>query len=74
MVLAVLFVLTIIALVGWPSSVYLFHQIRHLPLDPSQRLEIYGCFAVAAGLSLATCWFGMESGARALQHMDRTPQ
>jgi ABC-2 type transport system permease protein len=74
MVVAVLFVLTIIALVGWPSSVYLFHQVRHLPLDASQRLEIYGCFAVAGALSLATCWFGMESGARALQDMDRTPQ
>jgi ABC-2 type transport system permease protein len=74
MVIAVLFVLTIIALVGWPSSVYLFHQMRHLPLDPSQRLEIYGSFAVAGALSLATWWFGMESGARALRHMDRTPQ
>ena len=74
MVIAVLFVLTIIALVGWPSSVYLFHQIRHLPLDSSQRLEIYGCFAAAGALSLATCWFGMESGARALQNMDRSPQ
>jgi hypothetical protein len=48
--------------------------MRHLPLDPSQRLQIYGCFAVAGALSLATCWFGMESGVRALRQMDRTPQ
>jgi ABC-2 type transport system permease protein len=74
MVMGVLYVLTIIALVGWPSSVYLFHQTRHLPLDSSQLVEIYGCFLAAAALSLATWWIGMESGARALLHMDRTPQ
>ena len=68
--MAVLFVLAIIALLGWPSSVYLFHQMRHLPLDSSQRVEISGCFFGAAGLSLATWWIGMESGLRALRQMD----
>ena len=48
MVMAVLFVLTIIALVGWPSSVYLFHQMRHQPLEGSQRTQIYLCFLSAA--------------------------
>jgi ABC-2 type transport system permease protein len=67
MVVAVMFVLAVIALVGWPSSVYLFHQMRHLPLDPSQRLEIYGCFAAAAVLSLGTWWIGMTTGVRALR-------
>ena len=70
MVLAVLFVLAIIALLGWPSSVYLFHQMRQLPLEPSQRVEIYGCFLVAAALSLATWWIGMKSGLRALEQLD----
>jgi ABC-2 type transport system permease protein len=74
MVAAVLFVLTIIALLGWPSSVYLFHQVRHAPLDASQRTEIYGCFLAAAAVSVAVWWFGLESGARALERMDRTPQ
>ena len=74
MVMAVLFVLTIIALVGWPSSVYLFHQMRHQPLEGSQRTQIYLCFLSAALLSLATWWFGMASGVRALEEMDRTPQ
>jgi ABC-2 type transport system permease protein len=70
MVMAVLFVFAIIALLGWPSSVYLFHQMRHLPLESSQRVEIYGCFLVAAALSLATWWVGMESGLRALQQLE----
>jgi len=74
MVAGVLYVLTIIALVAWPSSVYLFHQMRQLPLDPSQRVEIYGCFLAAGAVSLATWWIGMESGVRALLQMDRTPQ
>ena len=70
MVMAVLFVLAIIALLGWPSSVYLFHQMRNLPLEPSQRVEIYGCFLIAAALSVATCWIGMQSGLRALEQLD----
>ena len=35
MVIAVLFILITIALLGWPSSVYLFHQSRGIPLDGS---------------------------------------
>jgi len=73
MVAAVLFVLVIIALLGWSSSVYLFHRFRMIPLDVSQQVEIVGCFAAAALLSLATWWFAMRSGVRALQQMDRTP-
>jgi ABC-2 type transport system permease protein len=74
MVAAVLFVLSMIALLGWPSSIYLFHQMRHAPLDPSQRIEVYGCFLGAAVLSVSVWWFGVESGVRALEQMDRTPQ
>ncbi len=70
MVVAVLYVLVIIGLLGWPSSVYLFHQARHLPLAASQRVEIYGCFLAASALSIATGWIGMHSGVRALQEMD----
>jgi ABC-2 type transport system permease protein len=74
MVMAVLFVLTIIAMVGWPSSVYLFHQMRHQPLEGPQRTQMYLSFLSAALLSLATWWFGMATGVRALEEMDRTPQ
>jgi ABC-2 type transport system permease protein len=67
MVMAVLFVLVIIALVGWPSSVYLFHQVRHTPMDSSRQLQIAASLALAALVSLATWWFGMRTGIRALE-------
>jgi ABC-2 type transport system permease protein len=73
MVLAVLFVLVIIALVGWPSSVYLFHQVRHLPIDSAHLVQIAASFAAAALVSVATWWLGMRTGVRALEDMDRTP-
>ncbi len=69
MVMAVLYVLVIVGLVGWPSSVYLFHQVRHLPLGGSDRLQMYGCFAVAGAISLAVWWMGMRSGVRALMEL-----
>src|SRR5205814_3967160 len=67
MVMAVLFVLIVIALVGWPSSVYLFHQMRHMPLDRSQQAQIAASFGLAALFSLGTWWFGMRTGIRALE-------
>ena len=73
MVLAVLFVMIVIGLLGWPSSVYLFHQSRGIPLDRAQQLAIGVCFLAAALLCAATWWFSMRSGVRALQEMDRTP-
>jgi ABC-2 type transport system permease protein len=66
MVVAVLYVLIIVVLVGWPSSVYLFHQVRHQPLGATERLEMYGCFAAALLISLAVGWVGMKSGIQAL--------
>jgi hypothetical protein len=70
MVMAVLFVLVMIGLLGWPSSVYLFNQVRHIPLTSAQRAGIYSCFLGAAAVSVATCWIGMRSGVRALQQLD----
>jgi len=70
MVIAVLFVLVIIALVGWPSSVYLFHQVRRLPLATSQQFTMFGCFLTAAAISLATWWIAMRTGIRALEELE----
>ena len=67
MVVAVLFVLVTIALLGWPSSVYLFHQVRHIPLDPARQAQLTACFALAALVSIATGWFGMRTGLHALE-------
>ncbi len=73
MVAAIFFVLLTISLLGWPSSVFLFHRLRRMPLDAAQQAGIAICFGAAALLSLATWWFGMRSGVQALRDMDRTP-
>jgi len=73
MIAAVLFVLVTIALVGWPSSLYLFHQVRPRPYTTLQLVLMFSCFSSAAVLSLVVWWQSMRSGVRALQEMDRTP-
>jgi hypothetical protein len=73
MILAVLFVLVTIALVGWPSSVYLAQQLRIAPMRTSRAVMMYACFVSAGLVSVATFWFGMRTGVRALEEMDRTP-
>jgi ABC-2 type transport system permease protein len=73
MILAVLFVIVTIALVGWPSSMYLAQQLRVTPMSTSRWVLMYACFLAAALMSVATFWFGMRSGVRALEEMDRTP-
>jgi ABC-2 type transport system permease protein len=73
MILAVLFVLVMIVLLGWPSSIYLLAQFRNRALTTGQEIFIGVMFAAAAALSIATFAAGMRSGVRALQAMDRTP-
>jgi ABC-2 type transport system permease protein len=73
MIMAVLFVLVMVLLLGWPSSIYLWHSFREVPLPPSQWALIVAGFLAAAGFSLATFWLSMRSGLRALLEMDRTP-
>ena len=73
MIVAVLFILVMIALLGWPSSLYLFNQMRNRPLTGVQQIMMAACFISAALLSVATWLLGMRTGVRALQAMDRTP-
>ena len=40
MIVAVLFILVMIVLLGWPSSVYLFSQMRNRPLTNAQQIMI----------------------------------
>ena len=69
MMQAVLFVLVMIGLIGWPSSVYLLQGLRGRPLSGSQLSLIALCFAGASTLSI-TIWIGsMRSGVRALRAM-----
>ena len=71
MILAVLFVLVMIVLLGWPSSLYLLSKVGSIPLSVRQQLAMAACFAGAALLSVATWRLSMRSGVRALEEMDR---
>ena len=69
MMQAVLFVLVMIGLIGWPSSVYLLQGLRGRPLSTAQVSLITLCFGGASALSMAI-WIGsMRSGVRALRAM-----
>lgn len=73
MIVAVLFILVMIGLLGWPSSVYLFHQMRNRPIPQGQLMTMVASFGFAAALSIATWLLGMRTGIRALEAMDKTP-
>ena len=73
MVIAVLMVIVIIALLGWPSANYLWYRSRGVPPPVSATAWMAISFAGVAVLSLVT-WLGsMRSGVNALVQMDRTP-
>jgi ABC-2 type transport system permease protein len=71
MLQAVLFIIVMIALVGWPSSIYLFNQARTVPrpFTATQQLLMAACFATAAVLCLTIWRTAMRSGIRALHQM-----
>ena len=73
MILAVLFILMMIVLLGWPSSIYLLAQFRSRALTGREEIFIGLMFLAAAALSIGTFLAGMRTGVRALQEMDRTP-
>ena len=69
MVQAVLFVLVMVVLIGWPSSLYLLRQVRRTPLSFLQQSVIVMCFVTAAALSLSIWILSMRAGVRALERM-----
>ena len=69
MIQAVLFVIVMILLLGWPSSMYLFQRFRRFPLSAMQQFLMSACFAAAAALSITIWLTAMRSGVRALDQM-----
>jgi ABC-2 type transport system permease protein len=69
MVLAVLFILVVVGLLAWPTSLYLWSQYQGVPLRPGRWLLMAACFLTAALLCLSTCWSSMRAGIRALEGM-----
>jgi ABC-2 type transport system permease protein len=69
MIQAVLFVIVMIALVGWPSSLYVFRKFQGRSLSSAQELLMIGCFVTAAASSVAVWLLSMRSGVRALEKL-----
>ena len=69
MIQAVLFVIVIIALIGRPSSLYVFRRLQGRPPAPAQQLLMIGCFLVATVSSVAVWLLSMRSGVRALEEL-----
>jgi ABC-2 type transport system permease protein len=66
---AVLFVIVIIGLLGWPSSLYLVQQVRRAPFTTAQWTLTAACVGTAAVLSTWVWLASMHSGVRALARM-----
>ncbi len=69
MVLAVLYILAVVALLAWPASSYLWHEYRGLPIPP--RSQFAGAVAIATAVlaSITIFWVAMRRGVRALERL-----
>ncbi len=69
MILAVLLIIVTIVLLGWPTTTYLFYQLRQRPI-PTPRLVMMGVsYGAAVIITVATWLRGMRSGVAALDAM-----
>ena len=69
MTLAVLLIIVIVVLLGWPSTTYLIYQLRQMPIGGGRLAMMAASFLAAAAISIATWLIGMRSGVRALDAM-----
>jgi hypothetical protein len=67
MVLAVLYIMAMIVLLGWPTSIYLFRTLRGVPLGSVDALLMGIAFGLAIAMSLGVWLSAMRSGVRALE-------
>ena len=67
MVLAVLYILVMILLLAYASSIYLWHEFRQVPIPMYRIWIIGGCLSAACALSVATFLVPMRRGVRALE-------
>ena len=69
MILAVLFILAEIVLLAWPSSIYLWYDLRGVPLPPSRTMTMGILFGLAFLLCVAVFYVPMRRGVRALESL-----
>jgi hypothetical protein len=58
-----------IALLGWPSSLYLWHRFRDNRVPALDQAWMVLCGVLALGLSAATFWVPMQKGIQSLEDM-----
>jgi ABC-2 type transport system permease protein len=71
MIAAVSYVILMVVLLGWPSSLFLWRMSRlHVrPFRPDEIALIAVCFTTAMALSVAIFLYGMRTGVKALEEM-----
>lgn len=69
MVVAVLFIVTVVALLAWPASTYLWYEYRRLPLPPRALPWMVLALSAAAALCVGTFWISMRRGVDALESL-----
>ena len=71
MIAAVSYVISMVVLLGWPSSVFLFRMSRiHVrPFRADEIALIAVCFTASILLSIAVFLYGMRTGVKALEEM-----
>jgi ABC-2 type transport system permease protein len=71
MIAGVFLIVVTIALLGWPSSIYLLAQSgrARYALTPERQLLMAASFGAAAAVCASTWWFAMRSGVKALESM-----
>jgi ABC-2 type transport system permease protein len=71
MIAAVSYIISMVVLLGWPSSIFLFRMSRiHIrPFRSGEIAFIAACFAASIVLSLVVCLYGMRTGVKALEEM-----
>src|SRR5882672_9892195 len=69
MIVAVLLIIVLIVLLGWPSTTYLIYQLRHTPISQTRMMMMALSFVVAVVITVTTWLHGMRSGIRALEAM-----
>ena len=69
MVLAVLYIIIMVILLGWPSSMWLFSRLRGMRISSLRETAMAASFVCAVALSVATSWWAMRSGVNALERM-----
>jgi hypothetical protein len=69
MIVGLLYIVIMIALLGWPSSVWLLSRVRVQPVSPGRELLMAASFGIALILSVVTWLAGVRSGVAALEAM-----